>query len=128
MWRVTLRGLQGHALRFLLTASAVMLGVSFVTGTFVLRDSIDNSLSGLFSQAFKGTDVAVRGAAVGDTLTEGIVVDPTGASSTTRPSIPLSLEAALATVPGVARVNPAIQGAAVIAGKDGLAVRTGGAP
>ncbi len=128
MWRVTLRGLQGHALRFLLTASAVMLGVSFVTGTFVLRDSIDNSLSGLFSQAFKGTDVSVRGAAVGATLTEGVVIDPTGASSTTRPSVPLRLETALASVPGVARVTPNIQGTAVIAGKDGLAVRTGGAP
>ena len=128
MWRVTLRGLQGHALRFLLTASAVMLGVSFVTGTFVLRDSIDNSLSSLFSQAFKGTDVSVRGAAVGSTLTEGIVIDPTGASSTTRPSVPLSLERTLASVPGVAHVIPNLQGTAVIAGKDGLPVRTGGAP
>lgn len=128
MWRVTLRGLQGHALRFLLTASAVMLGVSFVTGTFVLRDSIDNSLSSLFSQAYKGTDVSVRGAAVGSTLTEGVVIDPTGASSTTRSSIPLSLERTLATVPGVARVTPTIQGTAVVAGRDGLPVRTGGAP
>ncbi len=128
MWRVTLRGLQGHFLRFLLTASAVMLGVSFVTGTFVLRDSIDNSLSNLFSQAFTGTDVSVRGAAVGDALTDGIIIDPTGASSTTRPSVPLSLEQTLATVPGVARVNANIQGTAIIAGKDGLAVRTGGAP
>lgn len=128
MWRVTLRGLQAHALRFLLTASAVMLGVSFVAGTFVLRDSIDGSLSNLFSQAFKGTDVSVRGAAVGDTLTEGIVIDPTGASSTTRPSVPLSLERKLAAVPGVARAVPNIQGTAIIAGKDGLAVRSGGAP
>ncbi|MEO7130098.1 MAG: FtsX-like permease family protein, partial [Dermatophilaceae bacterium] len=128
MWRVTLRGLQGHALRFLLTASAVMLGVAFVTGTFVLRDSMNASLSNLFSQAFKGTDVSVQGAAVGDALTEGIVIDPTGASSTTRPNVPLSLDRTLATVPGVARVSPNIQGSAIIAGKDGLAVRTGGAP
>ena len=41
MLRVTLRGLRAHLVRLLLTASAVMLGVSFVTGTFVLRDSID---------------------------------------------------------------------------------------
>lgn len=128
MWRVTVRGLRGHALRFLLTASAVMLGVSFVTGTFVLRDSIDGSLSNLFSQAFKGTDVSVRGAAVGETLTEGIVVDPTGANSTTRPSVPLTLEQTLSSVPGVAKVKANIQGTAIIAGKDGLAVRTGGAP
>ncbi|MEO9152128.1 MAG: FtsX-like permease family protein [Lapillicoccus sp.] len=129
MLRVTLRGLQGHFLRFLLTASAVMLGVSFVTGTFVLRDSMDASLQNLFSQAFKGTDVAVRGAIVAAAPSSGsVVVDPTGASSTTRPGVPLTLEKTLAAVPGVTRVIPNIQGTAIIAGKDGLAVRTGGAP
>ena len=47
MLRVTLRGLRAHLVRLLLTASAVMLGVSFVTGTFVLRDSIDDALQRL---------------------------------------------------------------------------------
>ncbi len=128
MLRVTVRGLQGHFLRFLLTASAVMLGVSFVTGTFVLSDSINNSLTDLFSQAFKGTDVSVRGTEVATASPGGVVVDPTGASSTTRPGVPLALGTTLATIPGVARINPNIQGSAIIAGKDGLAVRTGGAP
>ncbi len=128
MLRVTLRGLQGHFLRFLLTATAVMLGVSFVTGTFVLRDSIDNTLGSLFSQAFLGTDVSVRGADVATPGADGVVVDPTGASSTSRPAVPLSLEKTLAGVPGVARVAPNIQGTAIIAGKDGIAVRSGGAP
>ena len=54
MLHVTLRGLQGHVLRLILTACAVMLGVSFVTGTFVLRDSIDNTLGGLVAQSSKG--------------------------------------------------------------------------
>ena len=61
MLRVTLRGLRAHLVRLLLTASAVMLGVSFVTGTFVLRDSIDNALNGLVSGATAGLDVSVRG-------------------------------------------------------------------
>ena len=54
MLHVTLRGLQGHLVRLLLTASAVMLGVSFVTGTFVLRDSIDNTLAGLVARRPSG--------------------------------------------------------------------------
>ena len=61
MLRVTLRGLRAHLVRLLLTASAVMLGVSFVTGTFVLRDSIDNALHGLVAGASAGLDVSVRG-------------------------------------------------------------------
>ena len=36
MWRVTLKGLLAHKLRLALTALAIVLGVTFVTGTFVL--------------------------------------------------------------------------------------------
>jgi putative ABC transport system permease protein len=122
MWHVTLRGLQGHVVRLLLTAFAVMLGVSFVTGTFVLRDSIDNTLGGLVAQAAKGLDVSVRGA-------QTTAVSPVSAgSSTVRRGVPLSLVDTVAAVPGVARVMPNLQGTAILAGSDGIAVRNGGAP
>jgi putative ABC transport system permease protein len=118
MWRVTLRGLQGHLGRLLLTAGAVMLGVSFVTGTFVLRDSIDSTLSGLVASATRGADVSVRGSEV-----------MAGADGTgTRKSVPLALARTLRDVPGAARVVPDLQGTALIAGRDGTVVRNGGAP
>lgn len=60
MLRVTLRGLQDHLARLLLTAFAVMLGVSLVTGTFVLRGGIESTLNGLPTQASRGIDVSVR--------------------------------------------------------------------
>ena len=66
MLRVTMRGVRGHLLRFLLTACAVMLGVSFVTGTYVLTDSIDATLKGLFKQSLAGVDVSVAGAPLPD--------------------------------------------------------------
>ena len=122
MLHVTLRGLQGHLVRLLLTAFAVMLGVSFVTGTFVLRDSIDNTLGGLVAQSSKGLDVAVRGA--GTESESPVSVN----GSTVRPGVPLSLVATIAAVPGVARVLPNLQGTALLAGSDGIAVRNGGAP
>src|ERR1700712_5428615 len=103
MLHVTLRGLQGHVVRLLLTALAVMLGVSFVTGTFVLRDSIDNTLGGLVAQAAKGQDVSVRGA-------QTTAVSPVSAgSSTVRRGVPRSLVDTVAAVPGVARVMPNLQ-------------------
>ena len=97
MVRVTLRGLQGHLVRLLLTASAVMLGVSFVTGTFVLRDSIDNTLCGLVASATAGLDVSVRGAEV-----------MAGPSAGHRRAPPRAADpgADLAAVPGAARVIP----------------------
>ena len=123
MLHVTLRGLQGHVVRLLLTAFAVMLGVSFVTGTFVLRDSIDGTLGGLVSQSSKGLDVSVRGAhteAVSPVSVDG---------STARPGVPLTLVETVGAVPGVARVVPSLQGTAILAGSDGIAVGgAGGAP
>ena len=80
MLRVTLRGLRAHLVRLLLTASAVMLGVSFVTGTFVLRDSIDNALSGLVAGATAGLDVSVRG--------DEVMAD--GEGTGVRPPVPLA--------------------------------------
>ncbi len=76
-----------------------MLGVSFVTGTYVLRDSIDSGLSGLVAQSSQGLDVSVRGA-------ETKAVSPVSVSgSAPRPGVPLSLVDSVATVPGVARVS-----------------------
>ncbi len=122
MWHVTLRGLQGHVVRLLLTAFAVMLGVSFVTGTFVLRDSIGNTLGGLVAQGSKGVDVVVRGA-----RTEA--VSPLSVNeSDVRPGVPLTLVEKVAAVPGVARVVPNLQGTAILAGSNGVAVGNGGAP
>jgi putative ABC transport system permease protein len=122
MLRVTLRGLQGHLVRLLLTAFAVVLGVSFVTGTFVLRDSIDNTLGSLVGQASKGLDVSVRGAGTG--TASPVSVD----GSTVGAAVPLALVKTIAAVRGVARVAPDLQGTAILAGSDGLAVRNGGAP
>ena len=118
MLRVTLRGLRAHLVRLLLTASAVMLGVSFVTGTFVLRDSIDDALSGLVSGSTAGLDVSVRGPEV----------TADGEGTGVRPSVPLSLVEKLEAVPGTGRVSPDLLGSAIIAGKDGKVVRNSGAP
>lgn len=118
MLRVTLRGLQGHVVRLLLTAAAVMLGVSFVTGTFVLRDSIDDALGDLIAGASAGEDVSVRGVEVRtDSAADGV-----------RPGVPLTLVPTVESVAGVGRVSPDLAGSGVIAGADGHPVRNSGAP
>ncbi|GAB2756433.1 ABC transporter permease [Nocardioides salsibiostraticola] len=122
MLHVTLRGLQGHIVRLLLTAFAVMLGVSFVTGTFVLRDSIDNTLGGLVAQSSKGLDVSVRDA-------EAAAVSPVNVDgSTIALGVPLVLVDSILAVDGVERVLPSLEGTAILAGSDGIAVSNGGAP
>jgi putative ABC transport system permease protein len=60
MWKVTRKGLAGHKLRFLLTALAVVLGVSFIAGTLVLTATIQKTFDDLFADINRGTDAAVR--------------------------------------------------------------------
>ncbi len=60
MLRVTLRGLFAHKLRFLLTAIAIVLGVSFVTGTLIFTDTVRRTFDELFADIYKGTDAYIR--------------------------------------------------------------------
>jgi putative ABC transport system permease protein len=121
MLRVTLRGVQGHLLRFLLTVFSVALGVAFVAGTLVLTDSLDNTFSSIVDQGVKGLDVQVRGQETGRT-------DQSQGNQAVRAQLPLSLQERLRQVPGVRRVTADIQGNGLVVGKDGTPVRNGGAP
>src|SRR3954452_19432763 len=121
MLRVTLRGVTGHVLRFVLTIASVTLGVALVAGTFVLTDSINNTFDSIVEQGSKGVDVQVRGTETGRT--------PAGqGNQPIRQQLALTLADTLRGVPGVQRVAPDIQGSAVLVGKNGTAVRNGGAP
>ncbi|MET0276184.1 MAG: hypothetical protein ABW211_04980, partial [Acidimicrobiia bacterium] len=60
MWKVTLKGILSKKVRFLLTGVAVMLGVAFISGTFVLTATISNTFNGLFSNIYENTDAVVR--------------------------------------------------------------------
>jgi putative ABC transport system permease protein len=60
--RVALRGLAGRKLRALLTALAIVLGVSMISGTLVLTDAIDRAFDRIFAQSYDGTDAVVTSA------------------------------------------------------------------
>ncbi len=60
MWKTTLKGLLAHKLRLGLTALAVVLGVGFIAGTFVLTDTMNAAFNQLFADVTKGVDVVVR--------------------------------------------------------------------
>jgi putative ABC transport system permease protein len=118
MWRVALKGLFAHKLRFALTALAVVLGVGFVAGTFVLTDTINQTFTDLFQQTTKGIDVAVRtGSTFGGTN-----------GPPQRAPMPASVRDRIASVPGVEAAQGNVTGYAQFVGKDGKPVTTGGAP
>src|SRR3954447_21128412 len=91
MWRVTWRGLLSHWIRFVLTALAIILGISFLVGSFVITDTIRSAFDDLFRQVTSGTDAVVRYKAQINNTDLGDI----------RPAIPESVLEAVRTVPGV---------------------------
>ncbi|MBF9131602.1 ABC transporter permease [Plantactinospora sp. S1510] len=59
MLRATLKSLLARKLRLILSGLAVVLGVMFVSGAFVLTDTLGRSFDTIFSDAYVGTDVGV---------------------------------------------------------------------
>src|ERR1700675_1545435 len=96
MWKATVRGIFARKVRLALTTVAVLLGVSFVSGTYVLTDTLDRSYQGLFHQRVSGIALVVRQRA------------PFGGSGD-RDRFPDPAVNAVESVPGVRSANPYLQ-------------------
>ena len=59
MLRATLKSLLARKLRLVLSGLAVVLGVMFVAGAFVVTDTLSRSFDTVFADAFSQTDVSV---------------------------------------------------------------------
>src|SRR5579863_3431482 len=117
MWNVTIKGLLAHKLRLGLTALAIVLGVTFISGTFVLTDTLHNTFSNLFGNIYSKVDFQVRGVAQ---LGNG--------GNAVRNELPESLLSTIRGVPGVSAAQGEVTGYAQYIGHNGKAIQTGGAP
>jgi putative ABC transport system permease protein len=61
MLRVTLRSFWEHKRRLISTIVAIVLGVAFMAGTFVLTDTLDKVFDDLFAQSNEEIDTQVQG-------------------------------------------------------------------
>jgi putative ABC transport system permease protein len=59
MWKATIRGIFARKVRLALTALAVMLGVAFVSATYVLTDTMRASFDFVFAETLSGVDLVV---------------------------------------------------------------------
>ncbi len=60
MFITALKGVAAHRARLFMTALAIVLGVAFVSGTFVFTDTINARFETLFSDVYAGVDASVR--------------------------------------------------------------------
>jgi putative ABC transport system permease protein len=117
MWKVTIKGLLAHKLRLALTALAIVLGVTFIAGTFVLTDTLHNTFDNLFGTIYSKVDFQVRGVAQ---LGSG--------GGATRNAVPESVLATVRGVPGVQVAEGTVNGPVQYISHDGKAISSGGAP
>jgi putative ABC transport system permease protein len=115
MTGVALKGLAGRKIRALLTAFAIVIGVSMVSGTFILTDTMQKSFTGLFDASYAKTDAVIQG--------KEIVENSTNGSGVTLPASLLDEVRALPEVEAAGGiVMPEESHSADIIGKDGKAV------
>lgn len=118
MLRATLRSLFARKLRLLLSALAVVLGVSFVAGTLVLTDTLNATFNTSFADQTKNVAVAVRG-----------VNHVATAAAAERALLPAALESTLRTkVDGVADAVGQVEGTAALVDRDGSSITSGTTP
>src|SRR5258706_15703130 len=111
MLRATLKSLLARKLRLTLSMVAVVLSVMFVSGSFVLTDTLGRSFDALFADIYTFTDVQVQGTPK--------VGDRNNATAT----FPASTVERVRGVPGVAKATGQVfTNGALVVGKNGKLV------
>src|SRR5689334_7170804 len=113
MFKATIKSLLSRKLRLVLSALAVVLGVMFVSGSFVLTDTLQRSFTDLFSSAYANVDVSVS--------------PHQEKGKQPEPLTPQAI-ADVKSVPGVAKAVGDVQGSARPIGKNNKVITTSGAP
>jgi len=121
MLRATLKSLLGRKLRLVLSGLAVVLGVMFVAGAFVVTDTLSRSFDAVFASAYSQTDVGVS-------AKPKIAVSEMEGEEVAAP-LPAATVRKIAEVPGVKSARGLVEadGARVI-GSDGKVLTSFGPP
>jgi putative ABC transport system permease protein len=112
MTKITLRGILARRLRSALTAAAVLLGVTVISGTLVFTDTINHAVSRAVTDAARGADVVVSGRAPVDSTTQA-------------PTVSAAVLRRIQRLPGVERAQGEISDQASIVDPKGGTVQVG---
>jgi len=116
MWTATLKGILARKLRLALTTLAVLLGVAFVSGTYVLTDTLQRSFDEIFQRTVTDVDLVVRAR------------DPYTGGGSQRTRIPDAALAQVRAAGGVATADGTAFGYAQFVDHDGQSIQNGLAP
>jgi putative ABC transport system permease protein len=122
--RVTLRSIWAHRRRLGSTFLAIVLGVGFMAGTFILSTTLDQAAGDLFKGSADAIDAYVRGGVLDD---GGAVAEPT------RQPLPATMVDEVRAVEGVLAAEPRVSvrgvgGTNRVLGRGGFPLGAGGGP
>jgi putative ABC transport system permease protein len=115
MWKAVIKGLLARKLRLALTSLAVVLGIGFVAGIFVLTDTMNKAFDNAFAEFTEGIDAYVRAGGEADATT-----------SFSPPGIPERTLELVRDVEGVDAAYGSVQGFAQLVDGDGEAIAANG--
>ncbi len=122
MLRLTLKNLWAYKKRLLTSGLSIVIGISFLAGSFVFTDTLKGLFTDLFKSSVEGVDAQVRQERAFGDETDG------GPYDKGRAGLPASLATDINAVPGVLSVAPYIEGYAQPINAKGKLVKTGNAP
>ena len=115
MVKAALKNLFAHKARLVLTAVSIVLGVAFISGTYIYTDTTNAAFDDVFNTAFSGVDIYVS-VDSDFSFGQGVYLDESVADD-------------IAAVDGVAAVEPELQAQGVqIIGPDGKPIGGSGPP
>ena len=110
------RSLRARIGRAIAIGFAILISVAFVSGSFILADSLKATFDNLFTELTANVDLEVRSVLTVDDI------------SAVRDPVPASVEETVKAVPGVANAEGGLQRTATLLKKNGDAIDTRGAP
>lgn len=119
MLRIALKSIFARKWRLVLTAMSIVLGITFVSGTFALSDTLTRSVNALINDLFVGIDTVVRSSDGQENPFGGDVV---------RPAIDESVLDQVNAVAGVREAVGQVQAFPTLLGPDGKRLGGGFGP
>jgi putative ABC transport system permease protein len=114
---VALKGLLGRKLRTFLTALAIVLGVSMISGTYVLTDTITTSFTNIVDDSYSNSDAVISGK---------VAFKNTNSNTEETPAFPATVLADVKQLPDVSAAAGTISDSLKLIDRSGKVIETGG--
>jgi putative ABC transport system permease protein len=114
---VALKGLFGRKLRTFLTALAIVLGVSMISGTYVLTDTITASFTNIVDDSYSKSDAVISGK---------VAFKNTNSNTEETPAFPATVLGDVKRLPDVSAAAGTISDELKLIDRNGKVIQTGG--